>query len=50
MWAYQSLRAFTMKTLIFGNLSGSHIYTSLIYNFLIGVSNKHSILDLTQNS
>ena len=32
-----------METPIFGYLNGSHVYTSLIYNFLIVVPNKHSI-------
>ena len=36
-------RASTMETPIFGYLNGSHVYTSLIYNFLIEVPNKHSI-------
>jgi len=31
-----------MKTSIFGFLNESHVYTSLIYNFLIVVSNKQS--------
>jgi len=29
------IRASTMETYIFGFLNGSHVYTSLIYNFLI---------------
>jgi len=33
-----------METSIFKYLNGSHVYTSLIYNFLIVVPNKHSIL------
>jgi len=38
-----SIRASTMETSIFGYLNGSHTYTSLIYDFLIVVPNKHSI-------
>jgi len=37
------IRAPTIETSIFGYLNGSYTYTSLIYNFLIVVSNKHSI-------
>jgi len=39
----RSFRASTMETSIFGYLNESHTYISLIYDFLIVVSNKHSI-------
>jgi hypothetical protein len=35
--------ASTIKLLIFLYLSGPYVYTSLLYNFLIIVSHKHSI-------
>jgi len=37
------LRASTLETPIFWFLNESHVYTSLIYNFLTVIPNKHSI-------
>jgi len=39
----KNIRASTMETPIFRFLNKSHVYTSLIYNFLILVLNRNSI-------
>jgi hypothetical protein len=45
---YHRLRASAMERRTFGYLIGSHVYTSFIYNFLIIVTIKHSILPTQQ--
>jgi len=39
---FEIIRPFTMETLIFGVLNGSHIDTSLFYYFLIIIPNRYS--------